>query len=145
MASAIEFCMTLMREAHAQAHKSFPLAPAGERYSYAWGHVMGQLMRYGAAPKAVLPLSCEPSGVPAKAMSAERIMSGLGRSINEVLLTTPTTMLDIEPEEAVEDMACRLVLEAVKHGLVIADRVSYDRLVTENRDLRELVARHPQA
>lgn len=146
MASSVEFCITLIREGFRKAQKELPGEPVGTRCSFAWGHVCGLLMRQGAKWADLSDLIFELSGnAVGEGKTIEELMKAIGLSINEVLLTTPSTMMAVDPEEALEDMACRLVLETVKHGLVIVDRKRYDRLVNDNAALKDAVCRHARA
>lgn len=146
MSTSVEFCIALIRDAFQRAERNLPGETIGLRCCYAWGHVTGQLIRHGAKYDQVKDLIFEESGnAHGEGMSIEQLTKAIGLSINEVLLTTPSSMLNTDPEEALEDMACRLVLEGVKQGLCIIDRRRYDRLINENAAMRDALASRPRA
>ncbi len=147
MSNNVSFMATIMCEAATRATRELPNEPIGNRSIYAWGTMIGKLLQFGATWQQVKPAIFEVSGNGVgEGMSINELVTAIGKSMLEVIQTTPSTMLgSTDQEELLEDVACRMVLEGVKHGLVIVDRKRYDKLVSENAALRDSVALFPKA
>jgi len=141
MSTMIEQVRAVLDDTVKRVRTDFPEATIGEASAYAWGYMLGQFARMGLSTKELPALLFQRSGIRPEAMKLDELVGGIAACISEVVRSIPLNMLEQEPGEVVEEMACRFVLEAVKHGIIIVDRVSYDRLIRDNSDLKHALGK----